>query len=250
MTGTLAGLRVGVTRSRTQASVLAERLADAGAVPVELACLEFVPPNSWQAFDAAWAERAGFDGIIFTSVNAVQRALERGGPVGETRVVASGPATAEALRERGVSDVLVPDRYLSEGVLEALDQAFGDLAGTRWLIPRAEEARQVLPKGLRARGADVVVAPVYRAVPPRDPGPLRRALAGGLDVVTFASGATARYFVQAVADLSVLDGVAVASIGPVTTKACRELGLQVAIEAERATIPALVEAIEAWRSAA
>lgn len=252
MSGPLRGARVGVTRSRSQASRLAELLSRAGAEPVELPCLELVDPVSFAPLDEALATLpSGFDGVLFTSTNSVERVLARTPPerfVG-LEIGVTGRTTAAALESRGVNVTVLPERFLSEGLLAALDSSLGDrLDGFRWLLPRAEEAREVLPAGLRARGCAVQVVTAYRAVPPNDPEPLRRALESGLHAVTFASGATARHLAGALArPLSeALDGVAVASIGPVTSRACAELGLSVTVEAEEASMQALVEALVAW----
>ncbi len=249
----LRGLRVGVTRSRSQAGQLVDRLRREGAEPVELPVLEFLPPASWAPLDEALRALGSFDGVLFTSTNAVERTLERArrvapeAPWADVLVAVTGAATAEALREGGVRVDLVPDRYLSEGLLEALiARTPGGLAGTRWLLPRARDAREILPEGLRAAGAEVLVVEVYRAAPPGDPEPLRRRLEDGVDVVTFASGSSVRHLLDAVGSLP--EDVAVASIGPVTSKACRDAGLRVAVEATEARIDALVDALVAWRA--
>jgi len=241
-----------VTRSRAQASKLARLLAAAGAEPVELHCLEIVDPESFEPLDAALAALPdGWDGVLFTSVNAVERTLARVDPgVFSGRVVAvTGDPTARALAARGVDVSVVPERFLSEGLLTALDAAMGArLDGFRWLLPRAEQAREVLPDGLRSRGSSVHVVTAYRSTPPSDPQPLRRAVGAGMHAITFASGATVRHLAAAL-DRPIADalrGVAVASIGPVTTEACRDLGLSVAVEASEASIAALVDAVATW----
>jgi uroporphyrinogen III methyltransferase/synthase len=131
-------------------------------------------------------------------------------------------------------------------------EAFGELgvgAGCRLLVPRALRAREVLPDALRAMGADVVVAPVYQVVEVEaDPAVLTRFRAGTVDCVTFTSGAIARGFVDALAHaeidpIAVMDRVLVASIGPVTTDEIAEMGLPVDVEAPKATMQALAEAI-------
>jgi uroporphyrinogen-III synthase len=240
---------VGVTRSRAQASELVLLLAEAGAQPVELHCLEFVEPSSWGPADAALADLSSYDGVLFTSVNAVVRTLRRTGGWSAPGVCVAGvgPATVAALRSWGVEPDVVPRRFLSEGLLEALKQR-GGLVGSRWLLPRAEVARDVLPEGLRAAGARVDVVAVYRTVAPSDPSPIRAALASGLDAITFASGSSVRHLRAAVADdgwPGVLDGVAVVTIGPITSASAREEGLVVGVEAPEASLAAMVAALSA-----
>lgn len=254
MSQPLRGLRVGVTRSRSQASALVERLRAAGAEPVELPVLAFHPPDSWDDVDRALDSLDRYDGVLFTSTNAVGRTLERArlrgvspGAFARPFVAASGTATGAVLQAAGIPVDLIPDTFHSEALVASLRARFGpSLAGTRWLLPRAQVAREVLPDGLRASGASVDVVAVYRTGPPEDPGPLRAALTRGLEVVTFASGSSVQHLIAAVGALP--SGVAVVTIGPVTSAACRAAGLTVAAEAEEARLDALVDAIVRWRS--
>src|SRR6266571_5149126 len=78
---------------------------------------------------------------------------------------------ALALERYGVTPALVPRTYVAEAVVEALAER-GELRGKHILLPRAREARDVLPDGLRALGAVVDALPVYETV--RDVGPVRR----------------------------------------------------------------------------
>ncbi len=154
--------------------------------------------------------------------NAPRLLLERCG--GDARalagvaVAAIGPGTAAALREVGIVADVVAERSLAEGLLEALP---ADLRGSRALVARAEEARDTLPEGLRAAGAEVDVVPLYRTLGsvPRHP---ERMLAA--DAVAFTSSSTVSRFAEALAghDLSGVRGV---SIGPVTSATARELGV-------------------------
>jgi len=138
----------------------------------------------------------------------------------------------------------VPERYLSEGVVEAF--AALDMAGKCVLLPRAEEARDVIPEGLRRMGAAVDVVTVYRTVSSdRDPaeilGPLRE---GRIDVLTFTSPSTLTNFLRLMGnDFALPAGVKIACIGPITAAAVRKAGLPVDIVEERYTVEGLVEAI-------
>jgi uroporphyrinogen III methyltransferase/synthase len=204
---------------------------------------------------AALDHVAEYDWVIFTSqsaVTAVWDALRARGTgaraLGGARVCAVGPATAAALRERGVVVDVVPERFAAEGVLEAL--AAGDrgngaaVRGRRVLMPLAAAARDVLPSGLRALGAQVDVVPVYRTVPDESGGATlaERLARGEVDLVTFTSGSAVRFFVEAMGAERAARAPA-ATIGPVTSDAARALGLRVAAEAREATVPALVEAV-------
>ncbi len=254
MTGRLEGARVGITRAREQAAGLVDLVAGEGGVPVLLPCLEVVGPESIEPLDRALARLpGGYDGVLFASTNAVRWTLGRAGPGRFQRaiVAAVGPATADELIASGVRVDVVPTVHRAEGLLAALDAHVGrrGLRGTRWLLPRADVAREALPEGLEARGATVDRVVAYRNVAP-DPAPLVEALEAGLEAITFASGSAVRRLKEALGERfePLLGGVIVASIGPVTSRACRELGLAVHVEAAQARVPALVEALAQHRA--
>ncbi|MFM7694684.1 MAG: uroporphyrinogen-III C-methyltransferase, partial [Actinomycetota bacterium] len=200
----LAGRVVAVTRPRAQADGLSRRLADLGArvVQAPLIRTEPVPGDP--------IDPSACDILVVTSPNAPALLLERIG--GDARalhgveVAAIGPSTAAALREVGIVADLVSERAVAEALLDLLaDRA----AGRRVLIARAEEARDLLPDGLAAQGAEVKIAVLYRTVPvvPDTDAAL------GADAVAFTSSSTARAFAAAFAGHD-LDGVRGVAIGP------------------------------------
>jgi uroporphyrinogen III methyltransferase/synthase len=159
-----------------------------------------------------------------------------------------GPATADALLERGIAVDVVPEKFAAEAVLEAL-RARGDLAGVRVLYPAAEGARPVLFDGLRDSGATVDYIPIYRSVyESAAADALRETVAGGgLDLVVFASGAAVRGFVEALGVERAARLPAV-TIGPITSGAARAAGMTVIGEAPDSTIDELVaEVLRAGR---
>jgi uroporphyrinogen III methyltransferase/synthase len=161
-------------------------------------------------------------------------------------VAAIGPETAEALRRGGIEPDVVPAEYRAEGLIEALRSRAG--CGDSVLLVRAAEAREVLPRELEARGVRVMVAPAYRTTLAREGADRVRALleSRGIDVVTFTSSSTVRGFREALAPADLrrlLDGVAVAAIGPVTAESAAEHGLRVSIMPTEYTVPALADAI-------
>jgi len=164
----LFGRRVVVTRAREQQSDFAELLEGYGAEVIRCPTIAFLPPEDWKALDQSLERIGSYDWVIFTSANGVRsfvgRLREKKGDLGAlhgVRVATIGPATAATLEEAGLRPDLVPDEYRAEAILEALDR---DLRGMRFFIPRAAEAREVLPAGLRERGAHVDVVAVYRTV--------------------------------------------------------------------------------------
>jgi len=251
----LTGRSVVITRTLGQSRKLAEPLEALGAEVLAMPVLEVTDPPDPGAVDAAIAQLATYDWLVLTSTNAVDRFFARlvftdrtGEALTHVRIAAVGKATAAHLREKGVTPDLVPDEARAEGLVAAF-RVRGVGAGCHILLPRALVAREVLPDKLRAMGAHVDVVPVYqtKAVDP-DPAVLGRLRDGTVDAVTFTSGAIARAFVSAVREAgldpdSVLGRVAIASIGPVTTDELGALGYEADIEAPKATMAALAQAV-------
>ncbi|CAI3218270.1 uroporphyrinogen-III C-methyltransferase [Desulfovibrio legallii] len=252
----LFGRRIVVTRAREQASGLAQSLTSLGAEVIQCPTIEIRPLEDYAALDAALANLAEYHWIIFTSVNGVRHFWQRLAVVGKDsralggcRVAAIGPATAEALRGRGIAPDFVPQRYVAEGVLEGLlAREGGAVAGKRFLLPRAAKAREVLPEELRKAGAVVDVLPAYVTVPAdhNREAVLRCLEEGHLDCVTFGSSSTVENFLALIpaATLKAHPEVQLAAIGPVTARTLAAHGLACRIQPEEYTIPALVAALQ------
>ena len=250
----LFGKRVLVTRSREQSRRIAERIADLGGEPVLFPTIRILPPDDFGPLDDSIRRISEFDWVIFTSVNGVERFFQRFFQVQEDirrmagpRIGAIGPVTASAIRQHGLKVDLLAGEFVAEGLLSSLVP--NQVRGKKFLIPRAEKAREVLPLGLVDMGGEVEVVAVYRTGLPsdNDVDGIREMLTGKkLDAITFTSSSTVTHFVEMLRekDLSfLLDGVAVASIGPVTSATARENGLPVAVEARTYTIDGLIEAL-------
>jgi len=250
----LLGKRILITRTREQAGQLAQRLAELGAVPIELPTIQVSAPSDWGPVDTAIDTLEQFPWIVFTSANGVQffseRLAERGhnpSLLAAARLVAIGPATAAALGGLGLQADVVPARLQTEGIVDELRQF--DLHGSRVLLLRARHARELLVSELTALGARVTDVAVYETTPTGDPAEVRLLLAsGGVDAVTFTSSSTARNLVAMLGDDAnrQLPNVVVASIGPITSQTARELGLTVQTEANEPTVSGLVAALERY----
>ena len=217
MPGPLAGVTVAVTRARAQASELAAALRALGASVLETPSIRIV------ALDAELPALERFDLICLTSPNGVGALFELMAARGEdardlagARIAAIGPGTARALREHGVIADVVPEVFVAEGLVSALEGVPVRSA----LIARAAEARDTLPDALRARGADVEVLSLYETLAQ----PLDPALAGRsqhADYLTFTSSSTVRFFLESA---SPGPRTRIVSIGPVTSATLRERG--------------------------
>jgi uroporphyrinogen III methyltransferase/synthase len=252
----LFGRTIIVTRARAQASDLVERLTELGANCLEYPTIEVVPPADYALLDDAIQNLSTYDWLIFTSVNGVAHFFERLFALGKdvralhhVRTAVIGPATAERLRQQGLRSDIVPASYRAESVVEAF--AAETVAGQRILLPRAAEARPILPDELRRMGATVDEIATYHTRPVTDGA--RDLVAdlenGRVDMVTFTSSSTVKHFHQMLpADRrnQLMDKVHTASIGPITTETAEALGFDVHVTAEEYTIPGLCQAIQTF----
>jgi uroporphyrinogen III methyltransferase / synthase len=242
----LHGLRVVVTRARPQASGLAATLVALGAEAIELPAIRIVPRlDSPEVRDAVQAIHA-YSLVCLTSPNGVRLLFEalRGAgldarSLANATIAAIGPGTAAALAEHGIRADVVPERSVAEALVEAL--ADFEVAERPVLLARAAEARDVLPKALRARGAKLDVVALYETVA-EEPDPAEVEAAADADYVTFTSSSTVTSFVRALGD-RFPRRARIVSIGPVTSEAARGAGLTVEVEAERHDPEGLVEAL-------
>ncbi len=243
----LEGFTVLVSRPEDKVEALAAPLEGLGAAVVRFPALTFAPPESPEPLRRAALDLRSYDWVAFTSprgVRALVAAWAGTGTPGPRRVAVVGSATAEACREAGWAPDLIPERFDAEGLLEAFDRSAGPLEGRRVLLPLAEAARDVLPRGLEARGARVERVVAYRSVFPEDVQvkPVVRLLQEArVDLLTFTSPSTAENVLEALGD-PVL-GVPAAVIGPVTAEAARALGYRVAGVADPHTVDGLVQAV-------
>ncbi len=247
----LFGKKILVTRARSQASQLTAKLENLGAEVMETPAIALADPaDNYAALDKALDHVADYHWLIFTSANGVERFFARlfksgkdARALGYAKLAAIGSATAEKLRQYGLAADVIPQEYRAEGVVEALKGKLPPHA--KILLPRAEEAREVLPDTLREMGAEVEVAPAYRTVCGQVDG---EALAaelkeGRIDMVTFTSSSTVKNLVKIIGSAEALKGVKTACIGPVTADTAKSLGIEPDIIAKEYTIDGLVEAI-------
>lgn len=251
----LCGRKIIVTRAAEQAGEFSAKLATRGATVLECPTIRLVEPESWQLLDVAIRELSSYDWLILTSGNAVRFFFQRLGSLGldaralaSCKVCAVGPRTADAFRMFGVRPDVVPKEYKAEGVVDEFSRL--DLKGTKILFPKADKARELIPCELKRMGAQVDGPVAYRNIlPDRLPPEALFALEKrSVDCITFTSSSTVQNLAAMLGEellLDMLKGVTVASIGPITSKSCRDLGLKVDIEPASYTLDALTAALEA-----
>ena len=240
--GPLAGKRVVVTRARAQASELAARLAALGAEVVEAPVLAVRHTPDGLTTD----ERVGsrWDWIVFTSANGVAaffEALNGAGrdarALGTTKVAAVGGATAEALRARGVIADFQPARAIGAVLAEELPR----VRGARILLPVSSLTDDRMAGALRRRGGLVEQVAIYETVPaPLDEA--RREAVLAADAVLFASGSAARFLRTALGEVALPASARLVAMGPESAAATRAAFGRVDIEADEASLDALVAA--------
>ncbi|MEE8484617.1 MAG: uroporphyrinogen-III C-methyltransferase [Nitrospinota bacterium] len=247
----LFGRRIIVTRARAQASDFVIKLEAAGAEAVEFPTIETVDPESWEDLDAALERVGEYDWMIFTSVNGVKYLLKRLKETGRDirdlagpKICAIGKITAKTVEDAAMRVDLVPDEYRAEAVIEAI----GDVKGKKIFIPRAKEARELLPEELRKKGARVDVAAVYRTVKPdaKKNEILQMIREGKIDMVTFTSSSTVTNFAEMFDDgelKEVRGKLKVASIGPITSETAEKLGFNIDVTPDEYTIEALTRSV-------
>jgi len=249
----LLGKRIVVTRAREQASDLVRQLSDLGADCLEYPTIKIVPAADLKPMDEALNNLSAYDWIVFTSVNGVKYFFDR---LFETdldvralhhlRTAAIGPATAERIFQFGLKSDIVPKTYRAESVVEAFRKE--KLDGQKILLPRAAEARPVLPVELRNMGAEVDEVTAYLTEKVSDNADLlvKQLEDNTIDMITFTSSSTVNNFKSLLPPDKfdqLIDGVTIASIGPITTDTAAQLGVKVDITAESYTIPGLCESI-------
>lgn len=248
----LFGQRILVTRAREQASVFSQMIEEAGGEAWEAPTITIDSAAETPALKEAVAKAGSYDWIIFTSVNGVNAffdCLRASGldirSLGAAKICAIGPKTKEALEAKGLIVAAMPEKFVAESVVECLKPLLQP--GEKILLPRSDLARQVLVDTLLAIGmqVDEVVAYRTKKVDRFNEEILEKLREKSIHMVTFTSSSTVKNFMELVGDPQILEGIRLASIGPVTTKTLAEFGLTPDIEASEYTIQGLFDAIVA-----
>lgn len=245
----LFGRRIVVTRTRQQAGILSARLRSLGADVAELPTIKIVPPENLMEFGELVRDSFQYDWVVFTSPNGVTaffdlyfKIYDDARSLGNARIAAIGPGTAKRVKDFHLAVDLQPEESVAERLVEAFQQ-HESVENLRFLLVRAANARDVLPKRLTQLGAIVDEAIAYRTVPENDDitGARKRFTDEGADLITFTSSSTVENFLAL--KFPWPKGIKTASIGPITSGTMQQAGLEVDVEATQHDIDGLVEAI-------
>lgn len=250
----LFGRRIVVTRSREQASELVRQLGELGADVLEIPTIRIKPPQSLAPLREAIGGLGEYDWLVFTSPNGVDAFFREFfvhhkdiREIGPLKIAAIGAVTTQKLAELHLEVDLVPKEFTTEALLVEFKKSVS-CENLKMLMPRADLADQRLARGMEDLGAIVDDVDAYQTVPDTEDrsGHRARLLSEGADIITFTSSSTVVNFCKLVdvpALMKQYPQMRFASIGPQTSQAARENGLEVAIEAKVHTVPGLVEAI-------
>lgn len=245
--------KIVVTRARAQASDMIRQLTSLGAECLEFPVIKIIPPNDYALLDNAIDNLAGYDWIIFTSVNGVEfffkRLYENGKDaraLGNIKTACIGPVTAQKLRSYGINTDILPESYRAESIIKAFQNI--TVSGKRMLLPRAAEARPILPEELSKMGAEIDEIATYHTVNDAENADLLigQLKDGVIDLITFTSSSTVTNFKKLIPENrfdELLEHVTIASIGPITSETAEQNGFKVHITATDFTIPGLCDAI-------
>jgi uroporphyrinogen III methyltransferase / synthase len=245
----LFGRRIVVTRTRQQAGALSARLRSLGADVTELPTIKIVPPDNMMEFGELVRDSFQYDWVVFTSPNGVTaffdlffKLYDDARALGNARIAAIGPGTTKRVKDFHFAVDLQPEEAVAERLVEAF-QRHESVENLKFLLVRAANARDVLPKRLTQMGAIVDEAIAYRTVPETDDltGAKKRFSDEGADLITFTSSSTVENFVGM--KLPWPKGIKTASIGPITSATMQQAGLKADVEATQHDIDGLVDAI-------
>ncbi len=252
MNAPLAGKRIVITRAESQSAEFADMIREAGAIPILFPTIQIEPiPNNVE-LDSALQHLDQYDWVVFTSANGVRLVLDRmeqlGVPVtalNNYHIAVIGPGTGILLRERKIRIDLLPDEYVAEAIVQVL-LTKKMVTGKRFLLLRADIARPTLREQLIEQGAIVSEVPVYHTIKGNPTPEAYAALRAGVDMITFTSSSTVRFFFELLGDeaKSVAHKANIICIGPITEKTARDMGLNVLITSQEYDIKGLMETIQ------
>ena len=246
----LFGKRILVTRARSQASRLGSGLSKLGGIVVECPVIRSTAPEDTKPLDAALMNLERYEWVTFASPNGVNQTFDRlpqlsldSRAFAGCKVAAVGPATVEALGNRGIVADLTPDTFTADGLVAAFESS-GEIPSSA-VVFRSDIGRETLPVGLMRLGAEVTEVVAYRTVLDNDSADLaRKAFDDGIDIVTFTSSSTVKNLHHLLdGESSPINNCVVVCMGPVTASTAKSFGIRVDVFPEEQSIDGMIAAI-------
>jgi len=255
----LAGKCIVITRAVAQSSELFEKLVQRRAIPITLPLVSFSPPQDYAALDAALRSWREFDWLLFTSANAVQSVVARAAALGVTlsrvdnrpSVAAVGPATKEEATKAGLAVDHVAHTHLGVALAEELASPLRD---KNVFLPRSDRANPDLPAALKKLGTKLTEVVAYRTLPPSDVDRDRvtRVIGQEADAAIFFSPSAVHNLADLIGKQALTElqkRIAIVAVGPVTSAALREYGIQRIVMAAETTTNSVIDALESYFAA-
>jgi uroporphyrinogen-III synthase len=252
MHDSLVNRTIVVTRGEEQAQAMLATIESLGGTAVWFPTVKISPIRDRSECESVARNLDEYDWIVFTSANAVRffeemtKRLSR--DKADCRVVAVGKKTAEELEQRGVSVDIIPATFSARGVLESLEDS--DVHKKRFLLPLSNIARDELREGLEAKGGKVKRIEVYRTDPNHEinGNSMQQMIERDeVDCLTFCSPSAFRFFTEIVGAKAVSRiikrKIAVGAIGPTTSRAIEEAGIENIIMPRKSDVEELISAI-------
>ncbi len=257
----LTNITVLVTRADQQSNNFINLLQQYGATALSMSCLCIKPPTSWESIDNAIANISQFDWVIFTSTNGIDyfcnRMIHNQGNINALKnikvAVVGSKTRLHLVNNYGINPSFTPPDFISDSLIEYFPDR-DNLKDTKILYPKLEAGgRENIPEQLSSLGAYVTAIPAYQSNCSSEiPTTIEKSFSEGrIDVVTFASPKTVECFyqmIQAIDGESLLQSICIASIGPVTSVACKDVLGRVDVEAQPYTLDGLIKAIIEWNN--
>ncbi len=248
-----------VTRAQRAEDELVTQLENYGAKVFYSPTIEIIDPENYSPLDEALSNLSSYDWVIFTSRNAVEKVVARMkklnialSDLSKLKILVVGLATAKTLEKAQLPVSLIPEVFHAEGVLDSLQKYYKNtdlLAKCSFLFPRAEMGRDILPVELAKIGAKIDLVTAYKtSIPASAKTDLLNIFdREKIDLITFTSPSTINNLAELIAPANLSDllkETVIACIGPVTAKAAKDFGLEVAICPNQSTAIDLVVAIK------
>jgi uroporphyrinogen-III synthase len=248
------GKKIAITRPIERSQEAIEIIEGYGGTALVAPTLELVITNTQPLKDLC-KNASELDWLIFTSPTAILSLFKHCTDLKDRlnpncRIAVIGPRTGKYLSEHGLQADIIPDDYTAEGLLEIFEDI--NVKNKNIGLPRTLAARDVLPDGLKDKGANVLLVEAYKSDLPRDRSKVNEMVQGiinrEVDAVTFTSTLTASNLFEMVEGEDkekllepLMSGeVLVAAIGPVTAKALEKYGIPT-ITPDEYTVKAMLD---------